>query len=65
MGIRSPDWKLILPKVGQSKKNFELFDLKKDPYELVNVYEKYPQIAEKLLNELKTIITEQSFSKSL
>jgi arylsulfatase A-like enzyme len=56
MGIRSPDWKLVVPKEGNSKQNFELFDLKKDPDELVNVYDKYPQIANQLLNELKIII---------
>jgi arylsulfatase A-like enzyme len=58
MGIRSSDWKLVVPKEINSKKNFALFDLRKDPDELVNVYDKYPIIAHKLMKELKRIIAE-------
>ena len=65
--IRSHKWKLIREKFikevsrdGRQKKNnhspkvsYELYDLEKDPYEESNVYNKYPEIRNRLIQDLE------------
>ena len=53
MAIISKDWKLLR----EAKKNgaMRLFNLKKDPYEKTDLYDKEPQQAEKLKKKLKAL----------
>ena len=53
MAIISGDWKLLR----EAKKNgaMRLFNLKKDPYEQTDLYDKDPQRAEKLKKKLKAL----------
>lgn len=59
--IRSGEWKLIEGKIfdyqdGQKDETAaQLYNLKNDPMEMVNVLEKHPEIAEQLKNELNRI----------
>lgn len=50
IAARRGKWKVIQPKVGEP---FELYDLKKDPFEQFNVAEKHPKVFEALVNEAK------------
>jgi arylsulfatase A-like enzyme len=56
IGIRTPEWKIIVPKDRNSILKPELFDLKSDPDELVNVYDNQSLVAQQLLLELQNII---------
>ena len=68
--IRMGEWKLFLPdsdEAGNAKKKKEkgnaaeanmLFNLEKDPGETTNVYDKNPEIVEKLRKEARTRISE-------
>lgn len=47
--IRKDNWKLVQYNVGKEEKmSFELFDISKDPSETTNLYDKNPEIFEKL-----------------
>ena len=47
--VRNGDWKLV----ARHKKEWELYDMTKDPFELNNVIEDFPAIAEELQNKYK------------
>lgn len=53
--LRTPEWKLICTN-NQNKKQYELYNLKKDPGEKSNVHSSYPHISstmELLINQIK------------
>ncbi|MDZ4231872.1 MAG: hypothetical protein U1C72_01315, partial [Candidatus Pacearchaeota archaeon] len=46
--VRSTEWKLVT----NDRVSFNLYDLRNDPAESVNVAEQYPEVASVLQNEL-------------
>jgi arylsulfatase A-like enzyme len=66
--IRMGEWKLFLPdldeggaakkKKGNAAEGNMLFNLEKDPGETTNVFDKNPEIVEKLRKEARTRISE-------
>lgn len=52
--MRTPVWKLICTK-NKREEIYELFSLKKDPDENVNVYKKYPEVVKNLRSMIKQI----------
>lgn len=52
--IRSREWKLIreVQFSDQNKEIFELYNLKSDPIELINIFDKFPETADDLKNKL-------------
>jgi len=67
--IRNKKWKLELTPgsggwsnptdnkaIKENYPDIQLYNMKKDPYETTNVYEKYPKVVEELTAELKKIV---------
>lgn len=66
MAVRDKRWKLILPDrkfkeaaphlMDFGTNDYELYDLKNDPSEKVNLIDKYPKVVERLKNEIDHIV---------
>ena len=53
--LRLGDWKVIyhyLPDMNPAKTQYELFNLKDDPYEHVNVAESKPEVLKRMMREM-------------
>ncbi|MGC9344911.1 MAG: arylsulfatase, partial [Bacteroidales bacterium] len=51
--IRKGPWKLIYSSLDMDDENYELFNLKSDPYEEENLMDQYPEIVRSLRAEMK------------